>query len=292
MRSRLRTRATIAALAVAILAAAWLALSAVLLPEPPAPREILLGAGLVCLCLFVIIGALAIIEARALRRAEERMRRFLADASHELRTPIAGIQASAETLLRTSPDPATREKLVLQILRQGHRAGRLIDDLLAITRLEQGVPLDRKRFDLAPLTAAAVESTRELAPAVSIQLHVPSQVYLHGDPERIRQVLDNLMSNARHATPEGGQITVRVTDRAAGIQVEVTDTGPGVPPPDRERIFERFTRLNDTYPPGTGGNGLGLAIARSIATAHSGTLTCDAPNEKGARFQLWLPKTR
>jgi len=292
MRSRLRTRAAITALAVAILGAAWYALSAALLPEPPVPREILLGAGLVCLCLFVIIGGLAIIEARALRRAEERMRRFLADASHELRTPIAGIQASAETLLRTSPDPATREKLVLQILRQGHRAGRLIDDLLAITRLEQGIPLDRKRFDLAPLTAAAAESTRELAPAVNIQLHAPSHVYLHGDPERIRQVLDNLLSNARHATPAGGRITIRVTDRTAGIQVEVTDTGPGVPQHDRERIFQRFTRLNGTYPPGTEGNGLGLAIARSIATAHSGTLTCDAPNGKGARFQLWLPKTR
>jgi two-component system, OmpR family, sensor kinase len=292
MRSRLLARATIAALAVAILAAAWYALSAALLPEPPVPREILLGAGLVCLCLFVIIGGLAIIEARALRRAEERMRRFLADASHELRSPIAGIQASAETLLRTSPDPAAREKLVLQILRQSHRAGRLIEDLLAITRLEQGIPLNRKHFDLAPLTAAAVESTRELAPAVNVHLHAPSHVHLHGDPERIRQVLDNLLSNARHATPEGGQITVRVTDRHAGIQVEVTDTGPGVPPPDRERIFQRFTRLNGTYPPGTDGNGLGLAIARSIATAHSGTLTCDAPNGEGARFQLWLPRTR
>jgi signal transduction histidine kinase len=292
MRSRLRARATIAALAVAILAAAWLGFSAVLLPEPPAPREILLGAGLICLSLFVIIGGLAMIEARALRRAEERMRSFLADASHELRTPIAGVQASAETLMRTSPDPATREKLVLQILRQGHRAGRLIDDLLAITRLEQGIPLDRKHFDLVPLTAVAVEQTRELAPAVNVQLHAPSHAHLLGDPEHIRQVLDNLMSNARHATPDGGQITVRITDHAARIQVEVTDTGPGVPQPDRERIFQRFTRLNGTYAPGTDGNGLGLAIARSIATAHSGTLTCDAPDGQGARFQLWLPRTR
>jgi two-component system OmpR family sensor kinase len=292
MRSRLRTRATIAALGAAVLAAAWLVLSALLLPEPPAPREILLGAGLVCLCLFVIIGGLAIIEARALRRAEERMRRFLADASHELRTPIAGVQASAETLLRTSPDPATREKLVLQILRQGHRAGRLIDDLLAITRLEQGIPLDIKHFDLVPLATAAAELTRELAPAVNVQLHAPSHVQLHGDPEAIGQILDNLLSNARHATPDGGQITIRVTGHTTGVQVEVTDTGPGVPKPDRERIFQRFTRLNGTYLSGTEGNGLGLAIARSIATAHSGTLTCEAPNGEGARFQLRLPRTR
>src|SRR6266700_4506291 len=114
--------------------------------------------------------------------------------------------------------------------------------------------------------------------------------HLHGDPERIRQVLDNLLSNARHATPEGGQITIR--SDTTGIDVEVTDTGPGVPKPDRERIFQRFTLLNGTYPIGTDGNGLGLAIARSVATAHSGTLTCEATDGEGARFQLQLPRTR
>jgi two-component system, OmpR family, sensor kinase len=290
MRSRMRTRAAAATLIAAVLGAAWLALSAAVLPQPPAVREVLLGAGVVCLCLFVIIGGLAIIEARALRHAELRMRRFLADASHELRTPIAGIQASAETLLRTNPSRAAREELILQILREGHRAGRLIDDLLAITRLEQGTPLAAEPFDLIPLTTAAVELTRELAPAVDVQLHGPGHVHLHGDPQRIRQILDNLLCNARHATPDGGQITVQVTDHTDTIQVEVTDTGPGIPPPDRERIFERFTRLNGTYPRGTGGNGLGLAIARSIATAHSGTLTCAGPAGPGARFQLRLPR--
>jgi signal transduction histidine kinase len=290
MRPRLRTRAVIAALAAAIAAAAWLTLSAVLLPQPPAPREILLGAGLVCLCLFVIIGGLAIIETRALRHADERMRRFLADASHELRTPIAAVQASAETLLRTSPDRAAREKLILQILREGHRAGRLIDDLLAITRLEQGFALARKHLDLVPLATAAVEITRELAPAVDVQLHAPGHAHLNGDPQRIRQILDNLLSNARHATPDGGQITVRVTGQATSIQVEVTDTGPGIRQPDRERIFERFTRLDGAHPNRTDSNGLGLAIARGIATAHSGTLTCTDPAGQGARFLLQLPR--
>ena len=290
MRSRLRTRAAIAALAAAIAAAVWLALSATLLPQPPAPREVLLGAAVVCLCLFLIIGALAIIETRALHHAEERMRRFLADASHELRTPVAAVQASAETLLRTSPDRASREALILQILREGHRAGRLIDDLLAITRIEQGIPLATKHFDLVPLAAAAVEVTRELAPAVDVQLHAPPHTHLHGDPQRIRQVLDNLLSIARHASPDGGLITVHVTSRDAGVQVQVTDTGPGVPPADRERIFGRFTRLEGTHPRRTDGNGLGLAIARGIARAHSGTLTCTAPAGEGACFLLQLPR--
>jgi two-component system, OmpR family, sensor kinase len=290
MRSRLRTRAALATLLVALLAAVWFALSVALLPEPPVPREILLGGSGVCLILFAIIGGLAIIEARALRRAEERMRRFLADASHELRTPIAGVQASAEIVLRTDPGRAEREKLVLQILREAHRAGRLVDDLLAMTRLEQGIPLAIEPFDLVPLTAAAVELTRELAPAVNIQLHAPGHSPLHGDPQRIRQVLDNILSNARHATPEGGQITVRVSNQTAEVQIEVIDTGPGIPRPDRERIFERFTRLASTYPSGANGNGLGLAIARGIANAHSGTLTCVDPAGGGARFVLRLPR--
>jgi len=289
MRSRRRSRAVTATLVVAILAALWLALSAALLPEPPVPREILLGAGVACLALFVILGGLAIIEARALRHADERMRRFLTDASHELRTPLAGVQASAETLLRTNPGRAAREQLVVQILRETHRAGRLIDDLLAITRLEQGTPLDNKEYDLVPLTAAAVELTRELRPTVNVRLHAPDHLHLHGDPQRISKGLGNLLSNARHATPDGGQITVRVTSHPEAVEVEVTDTGPGIPEPDRERIFERFTRLNGTYPIGIDGNGLGLAIARGIATAHSGTLTCVGTASQGARFQLRLP---
>lgn len=292
MRSRLLTRAVAATLLVAILTAIWYALSVAFLPEPPVPREILLGAGGVCLILFTIIGGLAIIEARALRRAGERMRRFLADASHELRTPIAGVQASAETLIRTNPGRAAREELVLRILREAHRAGRLVDDLLAMTRLEQGIPLAMEPFDLVPLAAAAAELTRELAPAVEVVLDAPARSELHGDPRRISQVLDNLLSNARHVTPEGGHITVRVSNQATEVQVEVTDSGPGIPQADRERIFERFTRLNGTFSSAPDGNGLGLAIARGIATAHTGTLTCADPAGNGARFLLRLPRPR
>jgi two-component system, OmpR family, sensor kinase len=292
MRSRLRTRVAVATLLVALLAAVWFALSVALLPQHPVPREILLGGGGACLILFAIIGGLAIIETRALRHAEERMRRFLADASHELRTPIAGVQASAETLMRTNPGPAAREELVLRILRHAHRTGRLIDDLLAMTRLEQGIPLAGEQFDLVPLAAAAVELTRELAPTVTVQLHAPEHSHLHGDPQRVSQLLDNILSNARHATPEGGKIIVRVSNQATEVQIEVIDTGPGIPQPDRERVFERFTRLAATYPSGPDGNGLGLAIARGIAEAHDGTLACADPAADGARFLLQLPRPR
>jgi two-component system OmpR family sensor kinase len=288
MRPRLRRRAVIAALIVGALTAGWVAH----LPQAPVPREILNGGALVCLLLFTIIGVLAIIETRALSRAEERMRRLLADASHELRTPIASIQATAETLIRTHPERAPREELVLAILHETHRAGRLVDDLLAITRLEQGISLAREPIDLVPLAVAAVEQARELAPAVNVRLHAPEHSQLLGDPPRITQILDNLLTNARHATASGGCITVRVTNQPAHVDVEVIDSGPGIPQADRERIFERFTQLADSYPGQPGGNGLGLAIARGIAKAHGGTLTCADPASDGARFLLRLPRPR
>jgi two-component system, OmpR family, sensor kinase len=291
VRHRLRRRAAIAALLVACLTAAWVAL----LPQALVPREILVGGGAVCLSLLAIIGVLAIIETRALSRAEERMRRFLADASHELRTPIASVQASAETLMRTNPGAAARERLVLAILRETHRAGRLVDDLLAITRLEQGIGLATEPFDLVPLAAAAVDQAGELAPAVTIRLHAPEHSQLLGDPLRIAQILDNLLTNARHATAGGGLITVRLTNQAAHVEVEVIDSGAGIPPADRERIFERFTRLAGAYPGEPGGNGLGLPIARGIARAHQGTLVCTGPDGaagRGARFVLRLPRPR
>jgi two-component system, OmpR family, sensor kinase len=294
-RSRLATRAAITTSAAAVLAAAWYGLEAAFGRQPPVPREILLSAAAICLVLLTIIGVLALIETRAMRRTQQRMRAFLADASHELRTPITAVQASAETLLRASPSPAQREKLTLQILRDVHRAGRLIDDLLALTRLEQGIPLAAEPVDLVPLAAAAADRTRELAPALTVTLHAPAHSRLRGDPARLRQVLDNLLDNARHATPPGGRITVRISNRRDTAEVEITDTGPGVPPADRERIFDRFTRLPGTCPRGPhdtapDGNGLGLAIARSIAAAHHGALTCTEPAHRGARFLLQLPR--
>ena len=108
-------------------------------------------------------------------------------------------------------------------------------------------------------------------------------------------MLDNLLANARHATPPGGRITVCISNKHDTTQVEITDTGPGIPSADRERIFDRFTQLPGTSPhgpngPASHGNGLGLAIARSIIVAHGGTLTCAEPTQSGARFLLKLPR--
>ena len=274
------------ALLVAALGGVWYALAVALLPEPPAGREIVLGAATALLVLLILTGPVAIADAAAMRRAEAGMRRFLADASHELRTPIAGVLASAETLLRAGPGAAgQQQQLLVQILREAHRAGRLVDDLLTLTRLEQRTGLATGPVDIVPLASAAVELTRELAPRLDVQLHAPDRAEVRGDAARIRQVLDNILSNARNATPAGGRITVRITRPPGEIRVDVTDTGPGIPAADRDRIFDRFTRLDGQH----GGNGLGLAISRSIAQAHSGTLSCAEPDGTGARFVLRLP---
>jgi signal transduction histidine kinase len=291
VRSRLVRRIAVGAVVIAVLAGTWYGLAAALLPEPPAPREILLGAGAAFLAMFPVISGLAVIETRTLRREEQRMRRFLADASHELRTPIAAVQANAETLLRTAAHKADQEKLVLRILHEAHRAGRLIDDLLTITRLEQRIPLRRDEFDLVALAAAAVEGTSELAPSLDVRLDAPPQCPVRGDAGSIRLLLDNLLSNARHATPAGGRITVRISFASSETLVEVLDSGPGIRRADRERIFHRFTRLADG-PAHPDGSGLGLAIARSIAHAHAGTLSCSEPEGGGARFVLRLPACR
>jgi signal transduction histidine kinase len=285
MRRILLMRAAIVALVIGLITAIRLAV----LSQPPVPREILVGGASLVLVFFAVLGGFGWIEARARSRAQERMRQFLADASHELRTPIAGVQASAETLLRTDLDRAGREELVLRILYDTSRAGRLVSDLLAMTRLEYGNALASEPFDLVPLAGAAVDQTRELAPGLTVALEAPEQCPLHGDPLRISQILDNLLSNARQATPAQGAITVRITNQASYVEVEVIDSGPGVAPADREKIFERFTRLPGSCSGHPDGNGMGLAIARGIAVAHKGSLSCAEPCGSGARFVLRLP---
>ncbi|TFD52752.1 HAMP domain-containing histidine kinase, partial [Cryobacterium frigoriphilum] len=265
--------------------------------------------------------------------AEDRMRQLLADVSHELRTPVAGLQATAETLLRDNPARPQREQLMVGMIQQTHRAGRLVADLLLMTRLDQaaGAGADAvagagaasgqrmlRQVNLTELATRIVAEQRLLAPECSLDLTASGAVWVHGDAERLSQVLTNLLDNARHAAGPGGGIRVDVVGtNVAGANVagayldgayldgtnaagaaeaclSVTDSGPGVAPADRERIFERFVRLDESRASNRGGSGLGLPIARALVRAHAGTLTCVArrPGETptGARFELVLPR--
>ena len=220
--------------------------------------------------------------------AEAGMRSFLADASHELRTPVAGLQANAELLLREELDRPDREQVAVAMIRETRRAARLVDDLLTTARLGQGgLPLSSERLDLARLAEAEVARARTLAPSLTFTL-VLAPAEVHGDPVRLGQIVTNLLDNARHATPEGGTVTVEVRRDAGWVLLEVADTGPGVPAADRALIFERFGRGDASRSRNTGGAGLGLPIARGLAVAHGGELSyVDSP--AGARFQVRLP---
>lgn len=226
--------------------------------------------------------------------AEERVRGFLSDAAHELRTPVAGVRAAADTLVRSGgDDPATTEVLAVHVVRQADRAARLVDDMLTMARLDRGIALDRRPTDLVPWLRAEVDRLELRLPGITLRPELPvGGVGAEVDPDRLAQVLGNLVDNAARAT--GGTGTVRVAlgvdDDAAVLVVE--DDGPGVHPADRERVFDRLVRLEDSRDVRSGGAGLGLPIARGIAVAHGGTLVHgDDGTLGGARFVLRLPRT-
>ena len=221
----------------------------------------------------------AIEEARA---SDAATRRFLADASHELRSPITALQASAETLLREQPERPERDRLEAAVARESERVGRLVNDLLGLARLE--AQPTRKPTDLASIARPLVEEAHVRAPHATITLSADDDTTVRGDPDALERVLRNLIDNALIAIQPAGRVDVQLRQFDGYVQACVADDGPGVPEHQRERIFERFVRLD----PSKAGHGLGLAIARRIAQQHHGELTCDpAPN--GASFTLQLP---
>jgi signal transduction histidine kinase len=222
---------------------------------------------------------------RSALRAEQGLRDFLSDAAHELRTPVAGMQAAAESLLRNQASRAEREQLAVQVVREARHAARLVDDMLLMSRVDQGLELVLEPLDLV---AAARSAADRPLPGGAASVDVSGDaVWVLADADRVAQVLGNLLANAGRVAD-----TVRIDVRADGERavVDVTDDGPGVPPADRERIFERLVRLDQGRDRHAGGVGLGLAVARGIAEAHGGSLTCE-PSDVGARFRLVLPAT-
>jgi PAS domain S-box-containing protein len=205
-------------------------------------------------------------EARA---SEVATRRFLADAAHQLRTPMAGIRACAETLLRgTAAEDGDR--LLATMVRETSRAGRLIGSLLQMARLDQGLPLSAGRVDLAGVCADEVERLSLLCPELDVRLdlHRAPARPLVADAAACREILSNLGDNARrHAA---GRVRLVLDADFQAVSVRVWDDGPGVADDDRERVFERFVSLD-----GRGGSGLGLPIARALARALGGELTYD-----------------
>jgi len=224
-------------------------------------------------------------------RAEEAMRRFLEDAGHELRTPAANISASAEALLRAECRPDEREELEVSLIRESQRMGRLVTDIVDLARGRAAQPA-MATVDLAALARREAGQLRHRHPDLTVDVDAPTAAPVPGDELGLTRLVANLLDNAANASPPGGRVAVRIRHRVErhreDVEVVVTDTGPGIPAGESERIFERFVRLEPARSRDSGGSGLGPPIARSIARAHGGDVTA-AEARVGARFVLRLP---
>jgi signal transduction histidine kinase len=223
----------------------------------------------------------------------DRVRRDLvANVSHELRTPLTALQATLENIIDGVAD-ADPETLVT-MLAQVERLGRLVMQLLDLSRLEAGtVPLDRQDFAVAPVLAHAVREQKLHAPGVAIEMTVDEPgLEADGDPERVHQVVANLLENAVRHSPAGGAVEVRARRTPTGVTIEVNDEGPGIPDQEVNRVFERFYRADSARAASDGGAGLGLAIARWIVDLHGGEIHPERREPHGCRMVVTLPGAR
>ena len=230
-------------------------------------------------------------EAHA-RAAEVRMRRFLADASHDLRTPLAGVITTAERVLREDPGRLVREQRLVELIREAQRAARLVDDLLLMARLDDDAEAPRLiAIDIATVVRTATERARAGDPSRRILADIPAVAVGLADPDALHRALGNLLDNARQATPPEATIIARVHLQNDTVVVDVTDDGPGVPIAERERIFDRFVRGDPARSSrNPGGHGLGLPIARALIRRQGGELSYvdSADSAGGATFRITL----
>ncbi|GDY30276.1 sensor histidine kinase [Gandjariella thermophila] len=236
------------------------------------------------------------LEAR--QRAEERLRRFVADASHELRTPLTSIRGYADLFRYAAANaPEERDAHLARMRDEAERMSLLVDDLLLLARLDAAhpaaeAPLRAERVDLAEIVTAAAEAFRAAHPDHPLTVTSPGDPGpVAGDPMRLRQVLDNLLTNAAVHTPAGTAVGVVLRVEPAAVELAVTDDGPGIPAEAQARVFDRFYRVDDTRVRSAtgGGTGLGLAVVRSLVAAHGGTVELASRPGRTA-FTVRLPR--
>ncbi|MFJ6835194.1 sensor histidine kinase [Streptomyces sp. NPDC091209] len=225
--------------------------------------------------------------------SEERLRTFAADASHELRTPVASVRGHAElALLHPGPVPPKVTRALERIAAESARMGEMVDDLLLLARLDAGRPLERLPVDLTHLVLDAVTDARAAGPGHRWVLELAEEpVMVTGDAHRLQQVLANLLANARVHTPVGTRVTVSLEETGTEAVLKVHDDGPGVAEDVRPGVFERFTRADRRRADGTGsGAGLGLSIVAAVVEAHGGTVALES-HPGATTFTVHLPAT-
>ena len=222
----------------------------------------------------------------------DTMRRFVADASHELRTPISVIRGETDVALSQQRSPAEYRDSLAIVLDESRRLSRLVDDLLNLARADAGhVHLQTHDFYLNELLADCCRSVQGLASArgITLECRAGNDLQFTGDELLLRRLLVNLLDNAIRYTPSGGQVTAALEAGTATVQLSVSDTGIGIAPTDAARIFERFYRSGESRNRQDGGFGLGLAIVRWIAESHRGTVECASELGRGSTFTVTLP---
>jgi two-component system, OmpR family, sensor kinase len=222
--------------------------------------------------------------------SEERLRRFVADASHELRTPVSAVGAYAELFERGAQQrPDDLARVLRGVRAETARMQALIEDLLLLTRLDEGRPLERQPVELVALAGEAVEAAQMIGRDWPVSIEADEPVEVTGDRMALREVLDNLLANVRTHTPPGTPATVRVLARDEEAILEVADEGPGLEAQDAARVFERFYRADPSRARDRGGTGLGLAVVAALADAHGGRVELDTNPGAGATFRVRLP---
>jgi PAS domain S-box-containing protein len=250
------------------------------------------------ICLDVTDQRNALDEAQIARaEAEEASRSkdaFLATVSHELRTPLSPILTWAHMLREGRLDPAEQQRAIEVIERNARMQAQLVEDLLDVSRIVAGkLRLDVRPVEIAAIVERAIETVRAAADAKAIQLQVmldTSVISVHGDPDRLQQIIWNLLSNAVKFTPKGGRVHVMLERVNSHVEIAVADSGIGVPSEQLPHLFQRFWQADASPSRAHGGLGLGLAIARHLAELHGGTLVAESPGSgQGSTFTLKLP---
>lgn len=221
--------------------------------------------------------------------SETRVRQFVADASHELRTPLAAIRGYTELAQRMGDDREAVAHAMSRVASETERITRLVEDLLLLARLDSGRPLEREPVDLSRLAVDAVSDAHIAGPEHEWELDVPPEpVMAIGDEARLRQVMANLLANARIHTAPGTVVTTRLSVEPSHVLLQVIDNGPGIPAGQQSEVFERFARGDSSRSRKGGSTGLGLAIVSAVVKAHNGTITVNSRPGR-TEFAVWLP---
>ena len=229
-------------------------------------------------------------DEQELRESDERMRRFVGDASHELRTPLAAVAAYSELFdLGADQRPDDLERTMRGIRKETSRMGVLVQDLLTLARIDDGLPLAPRRVELVSIAADAITAAKVIDPAWPIRLSAVQPIDLTADAAQLRRVLDNLLANVRAHTPAGTQTELVLHANGSQATITVTDDGPGMTAEQASRVFERFYRVDPSRSRRSGGAGLGLSIADAIVQSHRGTICVRSAPGLGTSFVITLP---